>query len=641
MRKLKLFLPLAAIAVISIILIDLFYQSYSPYSGLKLKYDSDKIKIKAEKLLKKLEIPVEDLQSDIKLYSNNSLLRQVEKQFGLEKGNKLIREGIPVYYWRVRFMKRISSIFFSSGNDNPETQNLGKNEIEVYFNAEGEFVQLNNPVKDSLQEPAVSYKTAIESARKFITENIVSQGASAQFINDSTLKVKAYGALTLFESTRREETNNEGYDFVWKGSSSKLKDPVKLLISLQGKTVSKYNLSYEVPEEFSEKENGIFKAFSSIIFFVIIYILIILIAYKKIKASEISFKLAFIMSVIVAVSFGFEFYTRQISDMGWEILIPLILGGIFYGIGVLFTWGVGESVARESWKEKFISLDLVTKGYFFDSKVGASIINGISGGFLLMIIWTLLLIIINYIPHSTYIFSGDSVLSQFHSETPGFNIITGHIHSTIFLFTIFILFVVAGLRRRFSSLTILIIIGSILWGLVEFNNYHPIYIAVISEIIIGAVIILIFYRYDVLTTLFAMLSFFVIDQTAFLFNVNNTSYAHSGYTIVVTGIILIIIAAVALFTKDRIIDYNSITPAFVKNITERQRLQRELEIARDVQMSFLPQEDPNFPGLEVASRCLPALEVGGDYYDFVKLDDKKLELLSAMFPGRELKRHFI
>ena len=40
-------------------------------------------------------------------------------------------------------------------------------------------------------------------------------------------------------------------------------------------------------------------------------------------------------------------------------------------------------------------------------------------------------------------------------------------------------------------------------------------------------------------------------------------------------------------TPDRVVDLESITPAFVKHITERERLQRELEIARDVQMSFL------------------------------------------------------
>lgn len=47
----------------------------------------------------------------------------------------------------------------------------------------------------------------------------------------------------------------------------------------------------------------------------------------------------------------------------------------------------------------------------------------------------------------------------------------------------------------------------------------------------------------------------------------------------------------------------------------REILAKELKIGRDIQMSILPQEMPNFGGLEIQARSLPALEVGGDFYD--------------------------
>ena len=52
---------------------------------------------------------------------------------------------------------------------------------------------------------------------------------------------------------------------------------------------------------------------------------------------------------------------------------------------------------------------------------------------------------------------------------------------------------------------------------------------------------------------------------------------------------------------------------------ERERLERELEVARQIQTSFLPQEPPQIPGWEVATFYRPARRVGGDFYDFIPL----------------------
>ena len=56
---------------------------------------------------------------------------------------------------------------------------------------------------------------------------------------------------------------------------------------------------------------------------------------------------------------------------------------------------------------------------------------------------------------------------------------------------------------------------------------------------------------------------------------------------------------------------------------QRERIQREIEIAREVQERFLPQSYPAVPGVELAGACRPAQGVGGDYYDFIAM--KSLE----------------
>lgn len=61
----------------------------------------------------------------------------------------------------------------------------------------------------------------------------------------------------------------------------------------------------------------------------------------------------------------------------------------------------------------------------------------------------------------------------------------------------------------------------------------------------------------------------------------------------------------------------------------QERLHREIELARDIQASFLPEGCPELPGWEVAVEWRAAEGVGGDFYDFIYLDSRHLGLLIA------------
>ncbi len=62
---------------------------------------------------------------------------------------------------------------------------------------------------------------------------------------------------------------------------------------------------------------------------------------------------------------------------------------------------------------------------------------------------------------------------------------------------------------------------------------------------------------------------------------------------------------------------------------DKGRLERELQMAREVQAELLPRETPQIPGWEFVARWLPAREVSGDYYDFIPIDDGRLGLVIA------------
>lgn len=56
------------------------------------------------------------------------------------------------------------------------------------------------------------------------------------------------------------------------------------------------------------------------------------------------------------------------------------------------------------------------------------------------------------------------------------------------------------------------------------------------------------------------------------------------------------------------------------------RVEAEARTAREIQMNFLPESDPIISGYSVAGRSIPALNVGGDYYDFIRLDEHRLAI---------------
>jgi sigma-B regulation protein RsbU (phosphoserine phosphatase) len=83
--------------------------------------------------------------------------------------------------------------------------------------------------------------------------------------------------------------------------------------------------------------------------------------------------------------------------------------------------------------------------------------------------------------------------------------------------------------------------------------------------------------------------------------------------------------------------FNSMT-ASVEDLlhqkAEKERMEQELRIARQFQMSLLPQGPLRLEGLSVTAHCEPAREVGGDYYDYLPLGDKRVGIIIADVAGK-------
>ena len=77
-----------------------------------------------------------------------------------------------------------------------------------------------------------------------------------------------------------------------------------------------------------------------------------------------------------------------------------------------------------------------------------------------------------------------------------------------------------------------------------------------------------------------------------------------------------------------------LTSAIATEVAQREKLNREIEIAREVQERLFPQRLPEIAGLDYFGRCRTALAVGGDYYDFLALPEGKLGIALGDVSGK-------
>ena len=77
--------------------------------------------------------------------------------------------------------------------------------------------------------------------------------------------------------------------------------------------------------------------------------------------------------------------------------------------------------------------------------------------------------------------------------------------------------------------------------------------------------------------------------------------------------------------------YNAI---IYSEANEKKRLDHDLEIARDIQRILLPAEAPKVNGFEISGMNVPARQVSGDYFDYIRVDDERLGVAIADVSGK-------
>ncbi|MEX1011565.1 MAG: PP2C family protein-serine/threonine phosphatase [Balneolaceae bacterium] len=329
------------------------------------------------------------------------------------------------------------------------------------------------------------------------------------------------------------------------------------------------------------------------------------------------------------------------GSLNWiDVMLPLVFAGVtgaFVSLGYFIVTVTGESVARQYMAGRVRTLDLLRTGPLLNRPLGRSILHGV--------LWSVILVAMVAI--YLWIFPSASLgVTQvftprllFASAPAG--LLVSVLFSILFMQTIFLLLL--GKLGNYSSGTLFtVVISALIFGLftpLEFV-FHPGRDEWILSALFGAVLGVLFARRDFLTPLIACTLAESMIHTSGGWIVPGSPDTHAFLLTLTIAGGLLLFGLVAIIRGKPSGVLPRFRPGYIEELAKERRIRNELQIARKVQQSFLPNSRPRFEGLDLAAVCLPAQETGGDYYDFLKLDENRIAVVIGDVSGKGVQAAF-
>jgi len=631
----------AAVILISCFLLRFLFFEIHPQNNIKSEITANDIRAKTIEIANYLKYNVSKYQMLINLRSNSNLIAEYQKKYGVKEGNiRLSKEEKP-YYWEINWLNK-NSLSFSSDMDDLKDLNDLIGKLNLTFDLNGNLTGLKFVFPDTSRVRHVPDSTAESIVKDFGSKYLKYAEADSFKLTSKRpdfRREQAQGAPDTVKNRPPKRTPGEGrvdYTFTARYNDALSGSVKRVEVSVTGEKVSLVKLLDFKNEYRAINKKGDIHNIINVLIITAVIILIIILLFKRFRAFEVGFKHGIKIAVFSGLFILGELIISQTGQFSFPILIAMILGPLFFGIGVLIVWSIAESLGREKWKEKFISTDLLLKGYWGNSRIGSSILNGFTLGFVLNVI----LFGSYFILSKTFSVNFTSLSNEYITDSiGGLNLFFNSVTSTVLMFFTFVLFAVSYFKGKIKDIY-LIVLGGLIFGLIYTGFIQPEYFDILIQWIIGIILISFFLRKDILSAFIGFASFrFIIYCQPILF-LSSPIYSQSIVIICIPAVLLLLWIIYSLLSKDKALDFDSLTPAYVARITERERLKRELEIAEEVQISFLPEKNPDIKGLEIAARCIPASEVGGDYYDYIEFDNDNLGIIIGDVSGKGIQASF-
>lgn len=694
---------LFSLGLLSAVWFFVAYPSQDPRTLIDIsKTDVETIEQKAKDKLESLGYNSSNFRFRSRLYSNQELLENLQRTIGRDEMIAQFRNNefpnLVLYFWDVQaYFGEDQEAATGTGADEEASGPVlnDRDNIRMRFDPSGSFIELSNtenrlPVKEINRSAlAASFGTWQDSASAIlssysdtaITNHLlvdvqqnwgqfdlpdtdrIDQLSNALENNNSFrlstgdvfrmasfyLQQTGWNTTELVQDTvylgRTGGSNTVTANFISKDSQLEQELSLDVRLTTTGGLIG-INSSYDAG---INRNNGdLWSTFRQALLFLFLLTGVVLFFFR-IRARAIDTQPALVVSVIsgLAVSLlvllnllhSTDFFTTTTE---WTQSINLLMRTGIAGAGASLAFfvffAVGDSITRQYWSQKLSMYDYIRQGMLFNKPVGFMLVQSVMLAFILAGVWTLILLLL---PQLSFHIHHEIFLNQQAVWPPLFVGLSNAVYSLAVVIGIF--FVLGGqamaqTKNKITASIIMVLACGIVVpyaGYLETNGYQA-----IAGILLGTTLVGIYLQWNFMTLLLSHFLFAILTTTTtgWIITGSMDMYIFAG-AMVLMGLLLVIgFVAIGRGKDEKIL--SRYVPQYVEDLAQEERIKQELQIAREVQQSFLPVQTPKFASLELAAICKPAYETGGDYYDFVALDDYRVAVAIGDVSGKGIQAAF-
>jgi len=599
----------------------------TPVASVDLQLTRAEILARGQAYMEGLGYPVSALQDDatFKFAGQTQLFLQSGK--GMYAANAAMRaDSLATHAWELSWYDRALT----------RSQNLEQYTASV--SPSGRILGHDHSIPDTLARASATPGEAREIAETFLRK----QG----------IDVAKY---VLQTSSDNKHASRVDYRFVWSKNGAGAEETV--WVRIQGREVGGFQLAYEPSREFASTFTGrattwtfLYTASVAVVFLLFFFIVILFL--KKYHEGEVGTRtglmvLAGVLAMLMLstvneyASLGSGASIGDLNTFSVRIVMFVFNAFIlqlFLGVMVFAAWTVGESSARTVWPAKVRGADAALYRAFLTRDLGEGILRGYMWGLIFLGGYGVLLYLLQEAGVSRTLVNTLHSFPEAHVQFlhPIMNALALAAVSEV----IFRLFFLSYLKERFGKTWLAVLISVGLWTATALSLWIVPYgtLSIVQSgvmmLLFGFAFSLLFLRYDLVTSFTANFVMIALYLAIPLFTSSSDAAVFGRAAFLVLFALPLILGAVGTARGTRFDFTPESLPTHIRRISERVRMAKELEIARSVQMSLLPKTDPAIEGYDIAGICVPALEVGGDYFDFITLGGRKIGIAVGDVSGK-------
>lgn len=452
------------------------YDIVFPTAAVDVQLSRQEVLDLSQKTIQDLGYETEGFNQAVKFSSRRIASAYLQKEFGIEEANKLVRAGIPIWYWNVRYFKELEKEEYGIGID-PAT---------------GKLLYLYRSIEEKASGANLEQNQAYQTALSFL---------SGLGFDMTAYEIKDKISKTL--------ENRIDHSFDWQKKGFRVSEAtMRLSVVVQGDKVGGFSYYLKIPEDFSrnlKKESSSGIVLGKLSHLLMLVLLISAIAYLlvEIKVAQVDWTRG-IAFVIVVLALHLMGYLNGLSLI-WNGYSPTVSKGVFVMMSIENFFGslIGDSLMIFAFftlgaiYSKGQHLNYIGKHWLRES-VRAFSVAGIFLGYITLFYYIAIRFFDIWMPvDSTY----SNVLGTY---LPWIAPIVFALSAALHEEVMYRLLACSFIRKSLKKTWLALLIPAVLWGFAHSSyQIYPMYVRGIELTIFGVFIGWVYIRYGLATVVVA------------------------------------------------------------------------------------------------------------------------------------------